>query len=92
MKTLLSSPLGVYSMTDTDRAAVDLFERLASEDAFAHTPKDAGAKRPVVKPAWQRLRLAQAEDPLLRETREFIDAELARRAAAQQDEAEPSGS
>lgn len=66
VKILLSrAPLNLYALTGEDRAAVDLFERLASEDAFAHmrelAPGERERDRP--RPAWQRLRREQLLEP-----------------------------
>lgn len=76
VKILLSrAPFGLYTLTDEDRAAVDLFERLASEDAFAHMRERVagGGERDRPQAAWPQLRLAQVQEA----ARERLRAALA---------------
>ncbi len=79
--------LHLYALTDQDRANIDVFERLAAEDAFAHLggPDDAARE-----PAWTRIR-----DQVRRERRRAAAVLHLGEAAAQNREAddpdEPDG-
>lgn len=66
------SELGLYNMTDSDRAQTDAFENMADSD-FMMQPSDARHSEDYV---WIRL---QAQCYRRREVAEFVEAKLARR-------------
>jgi hypothetical protein len=63
VKVLLSRPpLALYTLTDDDHAAIEMFESLAAEDAFVQLPAPDRRQQPQF--GWERIRQRYRDERL----------------------------
>jgi hypothetical protein len=80
MKAVLSRPpFGLYVLTEDDLTSIEMFEMLASEDAFAHEREPEEGVRVIdprlrPRPAWPRIRLEYVQEEARRRLEAYAAA------------------